>query len=197
MKVPKDRNPLSLFFTPFDLYRTDILGRGVLITQSSCAYWHSTHVPLADSLHACSKSGRNADLRDYYLYKLSFYRSYQLVYIDESGCDRRVGRRRIGWAPTGVTPVQLDRFHRDQRYQILPAYTQEGILHYDIFPGSTDSEKFDEFVEQLLHHCGKWPESNSVLVTDNASFHRSTVIEQTCTDAALLARLQSNRRVLC
>jgi hypothetical protein len=40
--------------------------------------------------------GRNADLRDYYLYKLSFYRSYQLVYIDESGCDRRVGRRRFG-----------------------------------------------------------------------------------------------------
>nr|CEG03952.1 unnamed protein product [Fusarium acuminatum CS5907] len=60
--------------------------------------------------------GRNADLRDYYLYKLSFYRSYQLVYIDESGCDRRVGRRRFGWAPKGITPVQIDRFHRDQRY---------------------------------------------------------------------------------
>ncbi|CAG1972491.1 unnamed protein product [Fusarium graminearum] len=87
--------------------------------------------------------GRNADLRDYYLYKLSFYRSYQLVYIDESGCDRRVGRRRFGWAPKGVTPVQIDRFHRDQRYQILPAYTQEGILHYDIFPGSTDGSGRD------------------------------------------------------
>ncbi|RBR26546.1 uncharacterized protein FIESC28_00663 [Fusarium coffeatum] len=79
--------------------------------------------------------GRNADLRDYYLYKLSFYRSYQLVYIDESGCDRRVGRRRFGWAPKGVTPVQIDRFHRDQRYQILPAYTQ-GILHYEPFLGA-------------------------------------------------------------
>ncbi|RKK26451.1 hypothetical protein BFJ66_g17116 [Fusarium oxysporum f. sp. cepae] len=129
--------------------------------------------------------GRNADLRDYYLYKLSFYRSYQLVYIDESGCDRRVGRRRFGWAPKGVTPVQIDRFHRDQRYQILPAYTQEGILHYDIFPGSTDSAKFEEFIEQLLHHCGKWPEPNSVLVMDNASFHRSPVIEQMCEDAGV------------
>ncbi|KAJ3456616.1 hypothetical protein MRS44_016639 [Fusarium solani] len=129
--------------------------------------------------------GRNADLRDYYLYKLSFFKSYQLVYIDESGCDRRVGRRRCGWAPKGVTPVQMDRFHRDQRYQILPAYTQKGILHYQIFPGSTDSVVFEEFIEQLLYHCGKWPEPNSVLVMDNASFHRSTVIEKMCEDAGV------------
>ncbi|CAG1980148.1 unnamed protein product [Fusarium graminearum] len=101
--------------------------------------------------------GRNADLRDYYLYKLSFYRSYQLVYIDESGCDRC----------------------------ILPAYTQEGILHYDIFPGSTDSVKFEEFIEQLLHHCGKWPEPNSVLVMDNAFFYRSPIIEHMCKDAGV------------
>jgi hypothetical protein len=129
--------------------------------------------------------GRNADLRDYYLYKLSFYRSYQLVYINESGCDRRVGRRRFGWAPKGVTPVQIDHFHRNQRYQILPAYTQEGILHYDIFPRSIDSVKFEEFIEQLLYHYGKWPEPNSVLMMNNASFHRSPIIKQICEDAGI------------
>jgi len=37
---------------------------------------------------------RNTDLRDYYLYKLSECRSDQLVYIDESGCDSRIGFRR-------------------------------------------------------------------------------------------------------
>jgi hypothetical protein len=30
---------------------------------------------------------RNADPRDFYLYNLSEFRSYHLVYIDESGCD--------------------------------------------------------------------------------------------------------------
>ncbi|KAJ3548569.1 hypothetical protein NM208_g933 [Fusarium decemcellulare] len=128
---------------------------------------------------------RNADLRDYYLYKLSFFKSYQLVYIDESRCDRRVGRRRCGWAPKGVTPVQIDPFHRDQRYQILPAYTQKGVLHYQIFPGSTDSAVFEEFIEQLLHHCGKWPEPNSVLVIDNASFHKSPKIKEMCEEASV------------
>jgi transposase len=47
---------------------------------------------------------RNADLRDFYMHKLSEFRSYQLVYIDESGCDKRVGYRRTGWSPVGVAP---------------------------------------------------------------------------------------------
>jgi len=40
---------------------------------------------------------RNADLRDLYLYNLSnSFCSYHLVYVDESGCDKRVGFRRTG-----------------------------------------------------------------------------------------------------
>lgn len=66
---------------------------------------------------------RSPDLRDYYLYNLLALRSYQLVYVDESGCNRRVGFRRAGWSPLGVAPVQVARFHRGNRYQILPTYT--------------------------------------------------------------------------
>jgi transposase len=54
---------------------------------------------------------RNADLRDMYLRNLSEFHSYHLVYIDESGCDKRVGFRQTAWAPLGVTPVQVSRFH--------------------------------------------------------------------------------------
>lgn len=65
---------------------------------------------------------QNAELRDYYLHTISSFQSYHLVYVDESGCDKRAGFRRTGWSPLGVTPVQISRFHRGQRYQILPAY---------------------------------------------------------------------------
>jgi hypothetical protein len=51
--------------------------------------------------------GRNADLRDFYLHNLSAFRLYHLVYVDESGCDKRIGFRRTGWSPLGVTPVQI------------------------------------------------------------------------------------------
>jgi hypothetical protein len=82
--------------------------------------------------------------------------------------------------PLGVTPVQIAKFHRDQRHQILPAYSQNGILLLRIFQGTTDSTVFEDFIEQLLHHCGRYPEPNSVLIMDNASFHRSERIEQMC-----------------
>jgi hypothetical protein len=90
---------------------------------------------------------RNADLRDFYLHNLSDFRSYHLVYVNESGCDNRIGFRRTGWSPLGVTPVQIARLHRDQRHQILPAYTQDGILLARIFQGSIDTVVFEDFIE--------------------------------------------------
>ncbi len=123
---------------------------------------------------------RNADLRDFYLHNLSSFRFYHLVYIDESGCDKRSGFRRRGWSPLGVTPVQIARLGRGQRYQILPAYCQDDILLARVFQGSTDATVFEDFIERLLHHCGRWPEPRSVLVMNNASFHYSERIEQMC-----------------
>jgi hypothetical protein len=113
---------------------------------------------------------RNQDLRDEYINYISDFHSDQLVFVDESGCDKRVGFRRTGWSPLGVAPIQICKFHRDRRYQILPAYAQDGIVLSRVFQGSTDATMFEDFIEQLLQHCGKWPEPKSVLVMDNASF---------------------------
>ena len=126
---------------------------------------------------------QNPQLRDFYQHKLFEFRSYHLVFVDESGCDKRVGHRRTGWSPLGVTPTQVSKFHRGQRYQILPAYTQDGILLSRIFKGSTDAIFFESFIEQLLQHCGRWPEPKSVLIMDNASFHHSDRVKQLCSDA--------------
>ncbi|RYO29315.1 hypothetical protein AA0113_g12065 [Alternaria arborescens] len=95
---------------------------------------------------------QNADLRDFYLYNLTQFQSYHLVFIDESGCDKRIGFRRTGWSPHG---------------------------------GSTDSAVFEDYIEQLLPHCGRWPEPKSVLVMDNASFHHTERLEQMCCDAGV------------
>lgn len=128
---------------------------------------------------------QNAELREIYLHNLSEFESYHLVYVDESGCDKRIGFRRTGWSPLGVAPRQVSQFHRDERYQILPAYAQDGILLTRIFRGSTDAAVFEDFIDELLCHCGRWPEPKSVLVMDNASFHHSERISQMCTDAGV------------
>lgn len=128
---------------------------------------------------------QSPDLRDFYLHNLSDFQSYHFVYVDESGCDKRIGFRRTGWSPLGVAPLQVSNFHRDQRYQILPAYSQNGIVLSRIFQGSTDAALFEDFIDQLLRHCGRWPEPKSVLIMDNASFHHSDRIEEMCADAGV------------
>ncbi|OQD68577.1 hypothetical protein PENANT_c109G00802 [Penicillium antarcticum] len=96
------------------------------------------------------------------------FRSYHLVYVDESGCDKRIGFRRTGWSPLGTAPLQVANFHRDQRYQILLAYCQDAILLSRVFQGSTDAAVFEDFV-----------------VMDNASFHHSDRIEEMCIEAGV------------
>ena len=49
----------------------------------------------------------DANLRDHYLHRISQYKSYQLVFVDESGCDGRAGHRRWGWSPKGSSQSRL------------------------------------------------------------------------------------------
>lgn len=128
---------------------------------------------------------RNYELRDLYLHRLSEFETNQLIFIDESGCDKKAGQRRWGWAPRGSAPVQINAFNRDQRFQILPAYTVEGVLLARVYLGSTDSDFFEDFIEQLLQHCGRYPEPRSVLVMDNASFHSAERLKELCDDAGV------------
>jgi transposase len=130
---------------------------------------------------------RRPELRHFYQYRLKRggYKSYHLIFIDESGLDRSIGVRDKGWAPKGITPVQTAHFQREERYQILAAYTQRGIKLSRVYRGTTDTATFLDFIEQLLHHCGKWPEPESVLVMDNASIHCSDDIKQMCDRAGV------------
>ena len=54
-----------------------------------------------------------------------------------------------------------------------------------VFQGSTAASMFEDFIEQLLHHCGRWPEPKSVLIMDNASFHHTDRITELCSNASV------------
>ena len=84
----------------------------------------------------------NLELRDEYSHYMSDFQSYHLIYVDESGCDKRIGFRRTGRSPLGMAPIQVSRLHRDQRYQILPAYAQDGIALFRVFQGPTNAAVF-------------------------------------------------------
>lgn len=48
--------------------------------------------------------------------------------------------------------MQVNEFNREQRFQILAAYTQKGVELAPVYPGSTDAVIFEDFIEQLLQH---------------------------------------------
>lgn len=84
-----------------------------------------------------------------------------------------------------MVPLQVSQFHRDQRYQISPTYTQNGIVLSRVFRGVTDGTVFEDFLAQVIQHCGRWPEPKSVVVMDNTLLYHSERVSQMCADAGV------------
>ena len=158
---------------------------GVLVSPSTISRTMS-RIHWSKKIMRQKAKERNPDLRDFYMYQISKFHSWQLVFVDETGCDKRTGSRRTGWSPRGITSVQIEQFRRGKRYQILPAYSQDGVVLAKILQGSTDTRVFEDFLEQLVPFCGRWPEPKSVLIMDNASFHHSARIKRMCEDAGVI-----------
>jgi transposase len=55
-----------------------------------------------------------------------------------------------------------------------------------VYQGTIDIPVLEEFIRELIPRCGRWPQPNSVLTTNNASIHHSTNIAQMCSGAGLL-----------
>ncbi|KAH9225096.1 hypothetical protein K456DRAFT_1945781 [Colletotrichum gloeosporioides 23] len=120
-----------------NLYRDEIViflsdEFNTLVTALSISYALAS-AGWSKKVACCVAQERNADLQDFYLHELSAFRSYYLVFVDESGCDKRAGFRRTRWSPLSVTPKQVAQFHRNRRYQILPAYAQDGVVRWLLF----------------------------------------------------------------
>lgn len=96
--------------------------------------------------------------------------SYHYVFVDESGSDKRGRFRQMGWSPFGVTPIEIAWFQHEQRYQILLAYTQDGIVLTGCLRGFS---------------LGSRPEPKSILVMGNASFHHIKRIGHMCYEAGV------------
>lgn len=128
------------------------------------------------------------ELRHFYwrLLQLAGVKPFHCIFIDESGVSPPDVFRRKGRAKKGVTPIQKDKFQRENRVQILSAYTLKGIKMFRVFYGSTDTALIEDFVEQLLKHVRPFPDNpESAILWDNASFHFSDKIDTMCENAGV------------
>lgn len=90
-----------------------------------------------------------------------------MVFLDESAANERTLDRKYGWAPVGLEASVTSPFHRSTRWSILLAYTTEGYIEFEIYQGSYNTERFNEFVR-------------SKVLPQNDSFCRWGTSEYTC-----------------
>lgn len=108
--------------------------------------------------------------------RLAGWKAKQLLFVDESAANERSKDRKYGWAPVGVRPYEYLPVKRSERWSILPVYSADGYLAWDIIQGSYNTLSFNNFIQNhVLPLCNPFPAARSVLIMDNASIHRSEV----------------------
>jgi transposase len=119
--------------------------------------------------------------------KARWWRSDQLVFVDESAYNEKNGDRKTGWSEIGLSPV-VERFlKRSKRWSVLPAYTLDGWEVPLCYQGSITGDIFEWWFEHdLIPRCGRYPEPKSIIIMDNCSIHHTPRIRQIADRAGVL-----------
>ena len=134
-------------------------------------------------------SQRNQELRSVFVSDVSAYDCKSLVFIDETGCDRRDAIRKYGYGLRGK-PVKCQKLLvRGERISVIAAMTVEGVTDLKIVRGGVTRDIFKDFVEkqllpQLMTFNGSNP--NSVIILDNCSIHHVPNVASTFRDVGVL-----------
>ena len=82
--------------------------------------------------------------------EMSLFSVHQLVWIDETGCDKRNFVRKMGYALRGERPVSTIIMNRGKRISALAAMCSDGVIALELGEGTNNGEKFYEFVPGQL-----------------------------------------------
>ena len=119
---------------------------------------------------------RDEMLRAQYCLDVSFYSQQSLIFIDETGCDRRDILRRKGYSIRGK-PAKCHRLVvRGVRVSVIAAISVHGLLDLKICRGGVNSDVLCNFIrEDLSLHLYPFTGHNphSVIILDNCNIHHT------------------------
>ena len=112
-----------------------------------------------------------------------------LVFVDETGSDRRDALRRYGYGIRGKPPRSCKLLVRGERISVISAMNENGIAALKIVRGTVDGDKFLEFIERellptLMPFDGINP--NSVVILDNCAVHHVEGVASMITEVGAL-----------
>ncbi|XP_065886097.1 uncharacterized protein [Dysidea avara] len=95
-----------------------------------------------------------------------------IVWLDETGSDRRSDRRKFGYHLRGMTPCNFRLIAKGKRMSAIAIMSERGIKDEDIYDGNINGDTFGSFVDR------SGTNSRSVVVMDNASIHHVEKVAQ-------------------
>ena len=124
---------------------------------------------------------RDEFLRQQYISEVSIYSREMLIFLDETGADRRNALRRYGYSIRGNPIVSHQLLVRGDHLSGIAFISVNGLLDVKVVRGATNSDIFYSFVEERLLPCllpfdGINP--HSVVIMDNCSIHHVSEIVQ-------------------
>lgn len=112
---------------------------------------------------------------------ISGYKSSDLVFLDESGCNTDMTRR-YAYAFVGHRAMDSAPLCKPKNTTILSSIQQDGSCHYTTFSGGTTVARFKEYLEKdLLPYLS----STSVLVMDNMKSHHAKAVKELLDNAGI------------
>lgn len=131
---------------------------------------------------------------------VSIYDPSMLVWLDESGCDKRNTVRKYGYSIRGIPLYDQRLFVRGTRYSAIPIVSTARIHDVYLAKGNVNGDKFIKFVKESLLpvlQSFNGVNSHSIVIMDNASIHHveevSNLIEgqagATCLHTPLISTL--------
>ena len=98
----------------------------------------------------------------------------QLVFIDESALNERIGDHCYGWGPIGL-PVRVKRWLKKlERWSVLLAYTLSGYKRPLMFKGAITAEIFKHWLNiNLLPLIDRPKGMQLIIIIDNCRIHKS------------------------
>ena len=137
---------------------------------------------------------RSDDKRAEFMEEMSYISANMIVWLDETGSDRRNERRKRGYHLRGMTPTDFKFTVRGKRLFSIGIMSARGVEDVDTYEGSINGDKFCDFVERCLVPILQpfnGTNDRSIVVVDNASIHDVDRVVTTIQNTGALVRFLS------
>ena len=134
---------------------------------------------------------QSEEQRARFMADISAYDPAMIIWIDESGCDRRNSMRKFAYTIRGVPPVDHRLLARGTRYSAITAISVRGVQDVTLAEGNVNGEVFTDFIKDSLvpilqpFNCCN---PNSIVVMDNASIHHIAEVSDLILQTGALLR---------